>query len=78
MALFRSLIRVFSGQINLRGVSLSGTTDSGANSSGSAMYQALHAVLLTNDYIAVEHGEEGMFATLFFGVLDPRNGKIIM
>jgi len=76
MALFRSLIRVFSGQINLRGVSLSGTADSGANSSGNPMYQALHAVSLTNDYIAAEHGEEGMFATLFFGVLDPRNGKM--
>jgi len=76
MALFRSLIRVFSGQINLRGVSVSGTADSGANSSGNPMYQALHAVSLTNDYIAAEHGEEGMFATLFFGVLDPRNGKM--
>jgi serine phosphatase RsbU (regulator of sigma subunit) len=40
------------------------------------VYRALHAVSLTNDYIAAEHGEEGMFATLFFGVLDPRNGKI--
>jgi serine phosphatase RsbU (regulator of sigma subunit) len=40
------------------------------------MYQALHAVSLTNDYIAAEHGEEGMFATLFFGVLDPQNGKM--
>ena len=76
MALFRSLIRVFSGQINLRGMSLSGAADSGANSSGNPMYQALHAVSLTNDYIAAEHGKEGMFATLFFGVLDPRNGKM--
>ena len=76
MALFRSLIRVFSGQINLRGVSVSGTADSGGDSSGNPMYQALHAVSLTNDYIAAEHGEEGMFATLFFGVLDPRNGKM--
>jgi sigma-B regulation protein RsbU (phosphoserine phosphatase) len=76
MALFRSLIRVFSGQINLRGVSVSGAADSGADSSGNPMYQALHAVSLTNDYIAAEHGEEGMFATLFFGVLDPRNGKM--
>jgi sigma-B regulation protein RsbU (phosphoserine phosphatase) len=76
MALFRSLIRVFSGQINLRGVSVSGTADSGADSSDNPMYQALHAVSLTNDYIAAEHGKEGMFATLFFGVLDPRNGKM--
>ena len=76
MALFRSLIRVFSGQINLQGVSLTGAADGGANPSGNPMYQPLHAVSLTNDYIAAEHGEEGMFATLFFGVLDPRNGKM--
>jgi serine phosphatase RsbU (regulator of sigma subunit) len=37
---------------------------------------ALRAVSLTNDYIAAEHGEEGMFATLFFGVLDPLSGKM--
>ncbi len=38
--------------------------------------QALQAVALANDYIAYEHGEEGMFATLFFGVLDPQNGLV--
>jgi len=40
------------------------------------MYQALHAVSLTNDYIAQAHGDEGMFATLFFGVLNPSSGKL--
>jgi sigma-B regulation protein RsbU (phosphoserine phosphatase) len=40
------------------------------------MYKALNAVTLTNDYIAEEHGEESMFATLFFGVLDPLSGKM--
>ena len=43
---------------------------------GDYLYHALHAVSLTNDYIAEEHGEEGMFATLFFGVLDPETGKM--
>ncbi|GAI01681.1 unnamed protein product, partial [marine sediment metagenome] len=37
---------------------------------------ALKAVALTNDYIAQEHGEEGMFATVFFGVLDPKTGLL--
>jgi sigma-B regulation protein RsbU (phosphoserine phosphatase) len=76
MALFRSLIRVFSGKINLRGVSVPGSTKTEPNSSGDYFYDALNAVSLTNDYIAEEHGEEGMFATLFFGVLDPLTGKM--
>ena len=76
MALFRSLIRVFSGQINLQGVSMSGTCKSGSNSPCNYDHLALRAVSLTNDYIAEEHGQEGMFATLFFGVLDPLSGKM--
>lgn len=76
MALFRSLIRVFSGKINLQGVFVPGSTKTEPNSHGDYLYEALNAVSLTNDYIAEEHGEEGMFATLFFGVLDPRTGKM--
>ena len=76
MALFRSLIRVFSGQINLQGVSVPGSGGHSGDSSGEQLYEALHAVSLTNEYIAHEHGEEGMFATLFFGVLDPDSGKL--
>jgi len=76
MALFRSLIRVFSGKINLQGVSVPGSTKTKADSHGDYFYEALNAVSLTNDYIAEEHGEEGMFATMFFGVLDPLTGKM--
>ena len=76
MALFRSLIRVFSGKINLQGVSVPGSTKTEPDSAGDYLYEALNAVSLTNDYIAEEHGEEGMFATLFFGVLDPKTGKM--
>ena len=36
----------------------------------------MRAVSLTNDYIA-QNNEICMFATLFFGVLDPENGKLI-
>ena len=74
MALFRSLIRVFSGKINLQGVSVPGSIRTEPNSHGDYLYEALNAVSLTNDYIAEEHGEEGMFATMFFGVLDPETG----
>ncbi|MGD9114862.1 MAG: GAF domain-containing protein, partial [Desulfobacterales bacterium] len=54
MALFRSLIRVFSGQITLRGVSVPGSDKDGEDYSGEFVRQALHAVPLTNDYIATE------------------------
>jgi sigma-B regulation protein RsbU (phosphoserine phosphatase) len=74
MALFRSLIRVFSGQTNLQSVWVPGSTSTESDSQGYLLEEALNAVALTNDYIAQEHGEEGMFATLFFGVLDPTTG----
>jgi len=77
MALFRSLIRVFSGQISLQGVSVSGTCKNEPNSPCDYHHLALRAVTLTNDYISEEHGEEGMFATIFFGVLDPRSGNMV-
>jgi sigma-B regulation protein RsbU (phosphoserine phosphatase) len=35
-----------------------------------------NAVQLTNNYIADNHGEMNMFATLFFGMLDPSNGQL--
>jgi sigma-B regulation protein RsbU (phosphoserine phosphatase) len=76
MALFRSLIRVFSGQITLQGVSVPGSVVHGLNSAGDRLYQPLNAVSLTNDYMAEVHGEDSMFATLFFGVLDPQNGEM--
>ena len=31
---------------------------------------------MTNNYIADNHGEMNMFATLFFGLLDPSNGQL--
>ncbi|NNK14386.1 MAG: serine/threonine-protein phosphatase [Desulfofustis sp.] len=37
---------------------------------------ALKAVELTNEYVAVNHGELIMFATLFFGFLDPETGSL--
>jgi len=77
MALFRSLIRVFSGQITLQGVSVPGSDKDGEDYSGEFVRQALHAVPLTNDYIAKVHDREGMFATLFFAVLDPKTGKLV-
>jgi sigma-B regulation protein RsbU (phosphoserine phosphatase) len=36
----------------------------------------LKAVTFTNNYIVQNHGQEGMFATMFFGVLNPASGRL--
>jgi sigma-B regulation protein RsbU (phosphoserine phosphatase) len=69
MTLFRSLIRV------------TATRDTFEHTSGRqapccAADRLLHAMAQTNDYIAETHGKSGMFATLFFGILDPQNGSL--
>ena len=78
MALFRSLIRIFSGQTSLNGLPLSCgdavSYDSGQPDENPTIdpghLKALQAVQLTNKYIALNHGDLAMFATLFFGILD--------
>ncbi|MEO1375388.1 MAG: PP2C family protein-serine/threonine phosphatase, partial [Cyanobacteria bacterium J06635_10] len=84
MALFRSLIRIFSTQIKLRGKA-SLILEKNLPQSGwigespltnLAHLNALQAVSLTNEYVANFHGELGMFATLFFGVLEPTTGLL--
>ncbi len=84
MALFRSLIRIFSAQTKLQGeasqilkehepkegwVGKSATINL-------AHVNALHSVCLTNEYVAQKHWQMSMFATLFFGVLDPATGVL--
>jgi len=84
MALFRSLIRIFSGQTSMNGLPL---TCSDAMLDQMDEYQnnpsvapdhvtALKAIYLTNNYIALNHGDLAMFATLFFGVIDPDSGAL--
>ncbi len=87
MALFRSLIRVFSGQTHLC-EHLCGESfiDASRKRAGDMIIQqktidveqtnALIAVALTNDYIEQNHSDMGMFATLFFGVLNPETGLL--
>jgi sigma-B regulation protein RsbU (phosphoserine phosphatase) len=82
MALFRSLIRIFSGHTGLSqltvdptGQTLDGPPDmTPQNRDGSAT--ALHTVVLTNDYIAQQHHQMCMFATIFFCVFDPDSGDL--
>jgi serine phosphatase RsbU (regulator of sigma subunit) len=82
MALLRSLLRVYSGQAQLHCSQRDDTRESpepftklGSVSCNNHI-KALQAVPLANDYIAYQHGEEGMFATLFFGVIDPLSGSV--
>ena len=63
MALFRSLIRAFAE----RAFAESASPDAG---------RILSTIVATNDYIARTHGKANMFATLFFGVLDPEVGSL--
>ena len=80
MALFRSLIRVFAEQAafcNDPAVSRIDQNCVGLEScppSQSEQFIRMRAVPFTNNYIAQTHGDEGMFATLFFGVLNPSSG----
>lgn len=84
MALFRSLIRIFSGQTSLNGLSCRYTDVATANpaedteevASNATHFNALKAIQLTNDYIVQNHEDLAMFATLFFGVLDPVTGDL--
>jgi sigma-B regulation protein RsbU (phosphoserine phosphatase) len=61
MALFRSLLR---SHAELHG------------STAMAVPAARSVVALTNDYIARTHGRSNMFATVFFGLLDPTTGDL--
>jgi two-component system response regulator len=82
MVLFRSLIRVFSGQTHLCESFIAASQ----KRAGDMIIQqetidveqtnALIAVALTNDYIEQNHSDMDMFATLFFGVLNPETGLL--
>ncbi|MGB3509726.1 MAG: PP2C family protein-serine/threonine phosphatase [Microcoleaceae cyanobacterium] len=82
MSLFRSLIRIFSGQHSFQeknqDIESAGVDKFSLDKhlASEDCFNALKAVCLTNNYIAKHHGDVGMFATLFFGVLDINNGTL--
>ncbi|HSG42748.1 MAG TPA: PAS domain S-box protein [Anaerolineales bacterium] len=61
MVLFRSLLRAFSEKYIDK---------------NNVRSQLLDIILSTNNFIAEYHGKSNMFATLFFGVLDPESGTL--
>jgi len=82
MALFRSLIRVFAEQaIHCTGTDLTQIeraplTSETISPLANDRMARLEAVSSTNNYIANLHGRECMYATLFFGVLNPSSGVL--
>jgi sigma-B regulation protein RsbU (phosphoserine phosphatase) len=80
MALFRTLIRAFAQQhYSLRWMDALATAPGERRralpSTGTAALK--NAIELTNSYIAGTHSRAHMFASLFFGVLDPANGSLV-
>jgi sigma-B regulation protein RsbU (phosphoserine phosphatase) len=76
MALIRSLLRVFTGKISLSGVSISSGGRPATGEVDSEVETALGAVTSTNEYIAHEHGDQGMFATICLGIINPQSGLL--
>jgi phosphoserine phosphatase RsbU/P len=83
MALFRSLIRIFSIKSKQESFLLANdinritkNTTQKINTVNFNCLFALQVIFHTNDYVAKHHGELGMFATIFFGVLDPATGLL--
>jgi serine phosphatase RsbU (regulator of sigma subunit) len=66
MTLFRSLLRAASN------IDFYTRTPSGEKQT--VTQRLKKAILLTNNYIEETHGETGMFATVFFGILDTHTG----
>jgi len=67
MTLFRSLIR--SG-------ALYGHVSESSSGDDAATNTLRHVIRATNEYIASTHADSSMFASVFFGLLDPQDGRI--
>jgi sigma-B regulation protein RsbU (phosphoserine phosphatase) len=85
MSLFRSMLRILSQQNyslslldEITGPAKAETAKSRLSRLPSISTQALkNAIERTNIYIAENHYRTNMFATIFFGILDPNSGKLI-
>jgi sigma-B regulation protein RsbU (phosphoserine phosphatase) len=86
MAIFRSLFRAYSDQQYIMRWAGTPTESRGESPTGMFRRDAIlasgapslkNAIDLTNNYIATHHGNSNMFATVFFGLLDPLNGELL-
>lgn len=70
MALFRSFIRVLSGTAQSDGhLALGNPTTDPAK----ILQKTIRSI---NNYISITHEQAGMFATIFYGILDPAAGRL--
>jgi sigma-B regulation protein RsbU (phosphoserine phosphatase) len=67
MALFRSFIRVLSGQ------AVSANHLASNDDPAEILRRTIGSI---NDYISITHEQAGMFATIFFGILSPDSGRL--
>jgi sigma-B regulation protein RsbU (phosphoserine phosphatase) len=86
MAIFRSLFRAYSDQQYI--MRWAGTPKESIGETPTGMFRRdailasgapslKNAIDLTNNYIATHHSNSNMFATVFFGLLDPTNGELL-
>ncbi len=86
MAIFRSLFRAFSDQQYI--TRWAGVPSGDPNDTPTGIFRRdailasgapslKNAIDLTNNYIATHHGKSNMFATVFFGLLDPVTGELL-
>jgi sigma-B regulation protein RsbU (phosphoserine phosphatase) len=86
MAIFRSLFRAYSDQQYI--MRWAGTPKESHGDTPTGMFRRdailasgapslKNAIDLTNNYIATHHGNSNMFATVFFGLLDPLTGELL-
>ena len=68
MALFRSLLRIFSGSFNPYSM-LQAEPEK-------VSQEALRTIMLTNNYIATLHNQMATFATIFMGIIDIDSGEL--
>lgn len=74
MTLFRSLIRATSLYGNM-GSAMTGAESGDARLSAGDVL--LNSIMATNRYIATTHAGSSMFASVFFGLLDPGSGEML-
>ena len=86
MAIFRSLFRAYSDQQYILRWAGVPTANQEESLTGAFRRDALlasgapslkNAIDLTNNYIATHHSKSNMFATVFFGLLDPASGELL-
>jgi serine phosphatase RsbU (regulator of sigma subunit) len=86
MAIFRSLFRAYADQqyiLHRASVRQADPEESltgafrRADLLASGASSLKNAIDLTNHYIATQHGNSNMFATVFFGLLDPEQGSLL-